>query len=65
MKNRKSHFIEQPFPTTKLGDSLPNFNIPRIWNADRPEKLDNTVKLFKHHDKIKAIEKYEMECQIK
>ena len=65
MKNRKAHYIERTFPATKLIDSLPTFNIPRIWNEDRPEKLESNIKLFKLHDKIRAIDKYKLDCKIK
>ena len=57
--------VEQPFPQTKLVDSLPSFLIPRIWNNDRPESLATNVKIFKENEKVKALNGYETQCKIK
>ena len=61
-KNRKHHVIEQHFPCNKLIDSLPSYIIPRIWNANRPNDLNASVKIFKANQKTNYLHEYNSKC---
>ena len=65
VKNRKQHYMEQHFPTTKFIDSLPSFCIPRIWNENRPNQLELNTRIFKRNEKVNILSKYNDKCEKK